>query len=70
MATHIPVRDRAELPKLLSIRDLAAYLGVPVSTVYLWRSQGRGPQGIKVGKQVRYRAEDVLAWLDRQAGAA
>jgi excisionase family DNA binding protein len=68
MATDMPVRNTAQLPRLLSIRQLAEYLEIPVSTIYLWRSQGKGPHGLKVGKQVRYRAEDVLAWLEKQAG--
>jgi excisionase family DNA binding protein len=65
MVTDIPHQD-LELPSLLSVRQLAAYLDVPVSTVYLWRTQGRGPRGFRVGKQVRYRAEDVLAWIEEQ----
>jgi excisionase family DNA binding protein len=67
MAPLIQLKDRAGLPALLSVRQLADYLGVPVSTVYLWRTQGRGPCGFRVGKQVRYRAEDVARWLDEQA---
>jgi excisionase family DNA binding protein len=70
MDTGIPVRDPVELPRLLSVRELAAYLSVPPSTVYLWRSEGRGPKGFRVGKQVRYRAVDVEEWLREQAARA
>ena len=52
---------------LLSPADVAAYLNVPVKTVYVWRSAGTGPRGMRVGKHVRYRQVDVDAWLDRQA---
>lgn len=59
---------------LLSPAEVAAYLNVPVKTVYVWRSAGRGPRGIRVGKHVRYRQGDVDFWLDQradqQAGAA
>lgn len=52
---------------LLSPADVAAYLNVPVKTVYVWRSNGTGPKGIRVGKHVRYRQGDVDSWLDDQA---
>ncbi len=49
---------------LLSPQQLADYVGVPVATVYRWRYEGTGPRGIKVGKHVRYRRQDVEAWLE------
>lgn len=52
---------------LLSPTDLADYLQVPLKTVYRWRSEAAGPRGIRVGKHVRYRREDVDSWLDSQA---
>lgn len=55
---------------LLSPDDLAALLQVPVKTVYNWRSEGKGPKGIRVGKYVRFRRADVEAWLDQLSDAA
>lgn len=55
--------------KLLSISDLSEYLGVPQGTLYQWRTKGYGPQGRRVGKYVRYRPEDVDAWIDGQGAA-
>ncbi|UPK77122.1 helix-turn-helix domain-containing protein [Nocardioidaceae bacterium SCSIO 66511] len=52
-----------------TIGDLAEYLGVPVRTLYEWRTKDYGPKGIRVGRYVRYRAEDVHAWVDAQAAA-
>lgn len=46
---------------------LAACLGIPVRTVYAWRYRGEGPKGYKIGRHVRYRPEDVEAWLEGQA---
>lgn len=57
------------MPKLLSIDDLSDVLGVPVNTLYQWRTKGYGPTGLRVGKYVRYRPGDVQAWVDRQAVA-
>lgn len=49
---------------LMSPQQLADYLGVPLATVYRWRSASTGPRGLKVGKHVRYRQADVAAWLE------
>ena len=51
--------------RLLSPEDVADYLGLPVKTLYQWRYKGVGPPGLRIGRHVRYRPEDVEAWLDR-----
>lgn len=53
----------------LTPQDLAARVGVPVATVYNWRSSGYGPRGFRVGKYLRYRLADVEAWEDAQVAA-
>lgn len=55
---------------LLTVDEVATYLGVPVGTLYRWRTHNGGPRGIRVGRYVRYRRADVDAWLDRQADPA
>jgi excisionase family DNA binding protein len=50
--------------KLWGPKELADYLGVPVQTIYQWRTKGYGPRGRKVGKHVRYRPVDVEKWLE------
>ncbi|GAB3901538.1 helix-turn-helix transcriptional regulator [Kibdelosporangium lantanae] len=52
--------------KLWGPKELAEYLGVPVHTLYQWRTKRYGPPGRKVGRHVRYRQSEVDAWLDRQ----
>jgi hypothetical protein len=47
-------------------KQLAGYLGVTVHALRRWRFEGRGPRFIHVGRLVRYRPEDVEAWLDAQ----
>lgn len=61
--------ERTPVARLLSPKELAAYLGVPVATIYRWRSLGEGPVGCRVGRHVRYRREDIEAWLLRLAAA-
>lgn len=55
---------------LASVEDLAEFLGVPVNTVYQWRSKGTGPRGARVGRHIRFRWENVERWLDEQEKAA
>jgi excisionase family DNA binding protein len=49
---------------LLSPEDLAAYLAIPLKTLYRWRYHGEGPASYRVGRHVRYKPEDIEAWLD------
>ena len=51
------------LDRLLTIRELAVYLDVPVKTLYAWRYRGEGPIGFRIGRHVRYRWSDVEAWI-------
>jgi excisionase family DNA binding protein len=55
---------RESMSNLLTIEELSAYLRVPVTTLYRWRTRGYGPVGRRMGKHVRYREEDVRAWVD------
>jgi excisionase family DNA binding protein len=52
--------------RLLTVKELAEYLGVPVATLYQWRHRGEGPPGFKVGRHVRYRRTDIEAWIEQQ----
>lgn len=54
----------AGLDPLLSIEELAEYLGVPVATIYDWRVDGKGPCGVRVGRHVKFAQHDVQAWID------
>jgi predicted DNA-binding transcriptional regulator AlpA len=47
-------------------QDVALYLGIPVKTLYNWRTANYGPKGVRVGKHVRYDPDDVVAWFNTQ----
>jgi excisionase family DNA binding protein len=49
---------------LMTTMEVAEYLAVPVATLWAWRYRGEGPRAVKVGRHLRYRAEDVEHWLD------
>lgn len=48
--------------KHLTVDDLADRVQVPVRTVYDWNTRGTGPTYIRIGRYVRYREADVVAW--------
>lgn len=53
---------------LMTEQDLARLLNVSLSTVKRLRAEGEGPDFIRIGKRaIRYRREDVDAWLQRRA---
>ena len=63
MDTTIASPDAVE--PVLTLSQLAAHLSVPVQTLYDLRSQGRGPRGFRVGRELRFRRCEVDAWLTR-----
>jgi len=61
--------SRDDRRPLASIEDVAGYLGVPVATLYRWRSRREGPPGFRIGRHVRYRWADVETWVAEQLQA-
>lgn len=55
----------AAIGTLWSAGDLAEHLGVPLQTIYVWRTKGRGPRAIRVGKFIRFDPQDVATWLEQ-----
>lgn len=55
----------APVDPLLTVDDVAAMTGLARQTFYKWRSEGntKGPRAIVIGRRVRYRREDVDAWI-------
>lgn len=54
--------------RLWNVKEAAAYLNVSVDTMYYWHSTGDGPVVCKIGKHLRYRFADVLAWVEQSSG--
>jgi len=50
---------------VLTLAELADHLHVTVQTLYDLRSHGRGPRGFRVGRELRFRASEIEAWLAR-----
>ncbi len=45
----------------------AAWLGMPKTTLYAFRHQGRGPHGYKIGGRIKYKISDLETWLESHA---
>ena len=65
-----PGRSNFGNTPLLSTSEVAAFLGVPIATLYSWRNKRYGPPGIRVGRYVKYRKADVDNWLRDQEDRA
>jgi excisionase family DNA binding protein len=50
---------------VLSLSELCAQLQVSHQTIYDLRSQGRGPRGFRVGRELRFRISEIDSWLKR-----
>jgi predicted DNA-binding transcriptional regulator AlpA len=53
-----------QLPTLLNEFDVARVMGLSVASVRRWRLFKQGPKYMKIGSALRYRPEDVRAWLE------
>jgi predicted DNA-binding transcriptional regulator AlpA len=52
------------LENLLNERDIARLTGLSLASVRRWRLLKQGPKFLKLNAAVRYRAEDLKAWLE------
>jgi excisionase family DNA binding protein len=57
---------RLGLPSFLKTEEVLAYLKVTPRTIYRLIRTGELP-AVRIGRQWRFRRDDLDAWLDRQA---
>ncbi len=50
----------------LRVNEAASRLGLSASTLNKWRTQGKGPKYVKLGRAVCYRPTDLDAWVHDQ----
>lgn len=67
---HLDVMNSEQLSGLglepmVTTSELAEYLRVDVQAIYDLRFHHRGPNGVRVGRELRFRVSDVKRWLDR-----
>jgi predicted DNA-binding transcriptional regulator AlpA len=57
------------MPQYLSPRQVCELLGVKIVTLNRWRREHCGPRFVKLNpcSGVRYRLDDVIAWLENRS---
>jgi predicted DNA-binding transcriptional regulator AlpA len=50
----------------LTPQQLSGQWGIPIRTLYAWRTRRLGPKAVRIGKHLRYRRDDVEAWVEEQ----
>jgi excisionase family DNA binding protein len=63
-------RPHDEIGDLLTLHEVAELLRVPEATLRYWRHCKTGPNSYKIGRHVRYRQQDVHAWLRGQCSGS
>jgi excisionase family DNA binding protein len=58
-----------EHDRLLSIEDVADMLQLPVRTIYQQRSRGLFCPAYKIGRHLRWKRSDLLAWIETKRDA-
>lgn len=66
MEVNEPVIGLA-LQELWTVRQVSAFLHVPIGTLYQWRHRGVGPDAYRAGRRLLYDAADVRRWLVEEA---
>ena len=51
------------IENLLNEHEVARITGLSVASVRKWRLLRQGPKYLKIGAAVRYKPEDISAWL-------
>jgi DNA-binding transcriptional MerR regulator len=51
---------------LLDETPAAEQLGLPPRTLRTWRSRGKGPPFVRLGKRVKYRPQDLRAFVEQR----
>lgn len=60
----------SDLPDLATRAQVAEYTQTSIPTLARWAGLDQGPKVTRLGGVVRYRREDVLAWIESAATKA
>lgn len=53
-------------PALLDTEQAAAHLNMQPQTLRVWRTQGKGPRFVRIGRHVRYQMGQLDAFIEAQ----
>lgn len=51
--------------KFLNTKEAADFLDLKQNTLEVWRTLGKGPKFLKIGRAVRYRVQDLEEYIDK-----
>ncbi len=54
----------SEPDALLTEIDAADFLRLSIRTLQAWRHQRCGPAFVRAGRAIRYRRDDLIAWIE------
>lgn len=60
---HRPTVQMGTDDPLLTIKEVAAWIGSTPSSLHMHRHKGTGPKGFMLGGKVRYRRSTILQWI-------
>lgn len=49
----------------LTAKEVSDALSVTTATLYLWAKEGRGPRGVRIGREMRWAQSEIARWLDQ-----
>ena len=47
-------------------QEVSDHLGIPLQTLYRWRTEGKGPTAVKVGRHIRFTQTNLAGWIANQ----
>jgi excisionase family DNA binding protein len=53
-----------------TVEELAAFLSIPIKTIYVQRAKGDLCAGYRIGRVLRFKRDDVLRWLETKRDEA
>lgn len=65
-AAAVELPAKLDLERAVDVNQVAALTGHATITLAQWRAQGKGPRFFRIGRNVRYRLGDVLAFRDER----
>ncbi len=52
--------------RLMTPQEVSDHLGIPLQTLYRWRTEGKGPTAVKVGRHIRFTQTNLAGWIANQ----
>ncbi len=50
--------------KLMTVKELAEYLSLPVRRIYIWKSEGKIPY-VKLGGRLLFDRQEIDEWIEK-----